>query len=442
MRLTSSEIQTLAAEAERRYIARNPESQRLHEERRHVMPGGNTRTVIHVPPFPLTIVRGEGAQLIDADGHVYTDLLGDFTAGLYGHSHPAIVGAIREALDDGLAFGAPNLYEGRLARSICARFKSVELVRFCNSGTEANLLALSLARVASGRGKIMVFEGGYHGSVFYFASRSGSPINAPFPFVVAPYNDIEGSMQVAAEHAGDLAAVLVEPLQGSSGAIVGDPQFLRALRSVTSEHDALLIFDEVMTSRLSPGGLQEVLGITPDLTTFGKYLGGGLAFGAFGGRSELMSRFDPERADSLLHAGTFNNAVLTMAAGAAGLSQIYTPAEIERLNRLGDRLRERLNEFAAGAGLPFSVSGYGSILALHFTPGPIRRVSDIPAAEALRTLLHFHLLEAGYSYARRGFIALSVPHEEADVDGFAAAVAEFLSHHASTLRRAVQAASR
>lgn len=439
--LASSETDPLVAEAERRYVERNPESQRLHNERRRVMPGGNTRSVIHLPPFPLTIVRGEGAQLIDADGHAYTDFLGDFTAGLYGHSHPAILAAIREALESGMTFGAPNVYEGQLAAAICARFRSVELVRFCNSGTEANLLALSLARVVTGREKIMVFAGGYHGSVFFFASRSGSPMNAPFPFVVSSYNDVDEATRLAAEHADDLAAVLVEPLQGSSGAIVGDPQFLGVLREITSASDAVLIFDEVMTSRLSSGGLQEVLGITPDLTTFGKYLGGGLAFGAFGGRADLMSRFDPERVDALPHAGTFNNSVLTMAAGAAGLGHVYTPAECERLNRLGDRLRERLNLFAAANGRPFSVSGYGSVLGLHFTRGPVRRVSDIPAAQGLRTLLHLHLLERGYSYARRGFIALSLPHEEADVDGFAAAVEEFLSERASLMRRAVLATS-
>jgi len=322
-------------------------------------------------------------------------------------------------------FGAPNRHETALAEAICARFPSLELVRFCNSGTEANLFALSLARVATGKPAIMVFEGSYHGGVFFFGTAEGSPINAPFPFVVAPYNDEEAAVRVIAEHADELAAVLVEPLQGWAGAIPGDRAFLQALREATAAHGVLLAFDEIMTSRLSTGGLQSAYGITPDLTTLGKYLGGGLAFGAFGGRADLMGRFDPSRADSLPHAGTFNNAVLTMAAGTAGLTRVYTAAEVQRLNGLGDRLRDRLNAYAAGEALPFLATGYGSLVGLHFARGAVRRLADLPAAPELRTLLHLHLLERGYSYARRGFIALSLPLGEDDVDGFAAVVESF-----------------
>jgi glutamate-1-semialdehyde 2,1-aminomutase len=424
--LVAADLAEFVAVAERRYVERNPESRRLHEERAEVMPGGNTRSVIHVPPFPLTIVRGEGARLYDADGHIYLDFLGEYTAGLYGHSHPVILRAIRDALDDGIVLGAPNRYETALARAVCERFSSVELVRFCNSGTEANLLALSLARVAAGKPAIMVFEGVYHGGVFFFASAEGSPINAPFPFVVAQYNDAAAAVRLIEEHAGELAAVIVEHLQGSGGVILGEQDFLRALRDATAAHDVLLVFDEVMTSRLATGGLQQVVGVRPDLTTLGKYIGGGLAFGAFGGRADLMRRFDPSRADALPHAGTFNNAVLTMAAGAAGLTQVYTAPEVARLNGLGDRLRNRLNGFAAEHDLEFCATGYGSMVGLHFTRGPVRRIADLPKADELRALLHLHLLEHGYSYARRGFVALSLPLEAADVDGFCAAVEEFL----------------
>jgi glutamate-1-semialdehyde 2,1-aminomutase len=413
--------------AERRYAERNPESRRLHEERAEVMPGGNTRSVIHLPPFPLTIVRGQGAQLVDADGHELLDFLGEFTAGLYGHSHPVILDAIRRALDDGIVLGAPNRYENVLAHALCERFPSLELVRFCNSGTEANLLALSLARVATGKPALMVFEGGYHGGVFFFASRDGSPLNAPFPFVIGTYNDAEGAAQLVAEHAHELAAVVVEPMQGSGGVIPGDPAFLRALREATAANGVLLVFDEVMTSRLSTGGLQQVLGITPDLTTLGKYLGGGLAFGAFGGRADLMERFDPSRPNALPHAGTFNNAVLTMAAGAAGITQVYTAEEVARLNGLGDRLRDRLNAFAAERDLDFCATGYGSMVGLHFTRGPVRRITDLPVAAEQRALLHLHMLERGYSYARRGFVALSLPLGAAEIDGFAEAVEGFLA---------------
>ena len=421
-----ADLAALAADAQRRYVERNPESRRLHEERAAVMPGGNTRTVIHVEPFPLTIVRGDGARLWDADGHEYVDFLNEYTAGLFGHSHPVVTQAIRDALDDGISFGAPNVYEAQLAAAVCQRFPSVELVRFCNSGTEANLLAMSLARAATGKPAIMVFEGGYHGSVFFFETSAGSPINAPFPFVVARYNDADGAARLIAERAHELAAVVVEPLQGSGGAIPGTRDFLETLRDATAANDVLLVFDEVMTSRLSTGGLQQVHGITPDLTTFGKYLGGGLAFGAFGGRADLMQRFDPSRVDALPHAGTFNNAVLTMAAGTAGL-RVYTEAEVERLNGLGDRLRDRLNAFAAANDLVLTATGYGSLVGLHFARGPLRRGSDAPKRPELKTLLHLHLLERGYSFARRGFVALSLPLGEQDVDGFAGAVEEFVA---------------
>ena len=432
-----AELTALAAEAERRYVERNPESRRLHGERARVMPGGNTRTVIHVPPFPLTIVRGEGARLTDADGHVYVDLLGEYTAGLYGHSHPVIQQAIRDALDGGMLFGAPSRHETTLAATLCERFPSLELVRFCNSGTEANLFALSLARIAAGKPAVMVFEGSYHGGVFFFGTADGSPINAPFPFVVAPYNDGETAARLIAEHADELAAVLVEPLQGWAGAIPAERAFLQELRDATAAHGILLVFDEVMTSRLSTGGLQAAYGITPDLTTLGKYVGGGLAFGAFGGRADLMSRFDPSRPDALPHAGTFNNAVLTMAAGAAGLTRVYTDAEVRRLNGLGDRLRDRLNAFAARDELPFLSTGVGSLVGFHFARGEVLRISDLPDTAELRALLHLHLLERGWSYARRGFAALSLPLDEADVDGFAAAVEGFLGEHAALVRAAV-----
>ena len=403
-------------EAIQSYVERNPESLRLHEARACVMPGGNTRSVLHVPPFPLTIVRAEGARIWDADGHEYLDFLGEYTAGLYGHSHPVIVAAIEAALADGIVLGGPNRYELELAEAIQARFPSIELLRFCNSGTEANLMAVSLARAVTGRPKIVVFEGGYHGGVLSFA-HGGSPVNAPFEFVVGRYNDPEAAALVT----GDVAAVLVEPMQGSGGVIPGDRAFLQALRDAATAHGALLIFDEVMTSRLSTGGLQQVLEIRPDLTTLGKYVGGGLAFGAFGGRADLLGRFDPSRPDAFPHAGTFNNAVLTMAAGAAGLTRVYTADEVARLNALGDRLRDRLNAIDA----VFQATGYGSMVGLHFTTAPIRRSSDSPPADEPRTLLHLHLLERGYSYARRGFVALSLPLGEDDVDGFAEAVESF-----------------
>jgi glutamate-1-semialdehyde 2,1-aminomutase len=413
------------AEAETRYVTANPESHRFHEERARFMPGGNTRTTIHQPPFPLTIVHGEGARVTDADGHEYLDFLGEYTAGLYGHSHPVIVDAIGTALAEGFVLGAPNRYEALLAEAICTRFPSIELVRFCNSGTEANLLALSLSRAVTGRAGVLVFAGAYHGGILLFA-HGISPLNPPFTWVVGEYNNATEAARLVAEHAHELAAVIVEPLQGAAGVIAGDPDFLHALREVTAAHDLVLVFDEVMTARLSPGGMQQLLEIEPDLTTLAKFVGGGLSFGAFGGRADLMRRFDPSQPDALQHGGTFNNDVLTMAAGAAGLTQVLTEAEVSRLNGLGDRLRNRLNALSTERELTFCATGYGSLIGLHFTPGPVRNEGDVPESAELRALLHLHMLEHGFSYGRRGFIALSLPLGAADVDGFAEAVEEFL----------------
>ena len=424
--LAATNLATRLTDAEARYAAANPESLRLHEQRERVMPGGNTRTTIHQPPFPLTIVRGEGARITDADGHEYVDFLGEYTAGLYGHSHPVIVEAIREALADGIVLGAPNRYETTLAEAVVARFPSIDLVRFCNSGTEANLLALSLARAVSGRSGVLVFAGAYHGGILLFA-HGVSPLNPPFGWVVGEYNDAAGAARLVAEHADELAAVIVEPLQGAAGVIPGDAEFLTALREATAEHGVLLVFDEVMTARLSTGGMQQLLGIDPDLTTLAKFVGGGLSFGAFGGRADLMGRFDPSRPDALQHGGTFNNDVLTMAAGAAGLTRVLTAAEIARLNGLGDRLRDRLNAYGGEHGVDFCATGYGSLVGLHFTRGPVRSEHDVPAAEELRGLLHLHMLERGYSYGRRGFIALSLPLGEPEIDGFATEVEAFLT---------------
>ena len=414
------------AEAEARYVRANPESLRLHEERSRFMPGGNTRTTIHQSPFPLTIVRGHGARVTDADGHEYVDLLGEYTAGLYGHSHAVIVDAIRRALADGFVLGAPNRYEADLAEAICTRFPSIELVRFCNSGTEANLLALSLARAVTGRSGVLVFAGAYHGGILLFA-HGVSPLNPPFGWVVGEYNDAAGAARLVEEHAHQLAGVIVEPLQGAAGVIPGDPAFLHALREATASNDVLLVFDEVMTARLSRSGMQGLLGIQPDLTTLAKFIGGGLSFGAFGGRADLMGRFDPFRPDALQHGGTFNNDVLTMAAGAAGLTQVLTDDELRRLNGLGDRLRDRLNGFAVERDIEFCATGYGSLVGMHFTSGPVRNEDDLPEPAELRGLLHLHMLERGFSYGRRGFIALSLPLEEADIDRFAAGVEEFLT---------------
>src|SRR5579859_124288 len=430
--LRNADIDTALAEAKEAYIARNPRSFARFVEATAVMPGGNTRTVLHYAPFPLGFARGEGCHLTDLDGAEYVDFLGEYTAGIYGHSHPVIRAAVDRALDAGINFGGTNLIEAKFARAVCERF-GLERVRFTNSGTEANLLAISLARIFTRRPKVMVFDGGYHGAVFGFAG-GGSPINAPFDYVLAPYNDVAGTRALIDQHADELALVILEPMMGGGGCIAASPEFLTMLREATTQVGALLILDEVMTSRLSPGGLQQVRGIKPDLTTFGKYIGGGMSFGAFGGRADIMDLFDPRRPDALPHAGTFNNNVLTMSAGLAGLTEIYTPDAARALNARGDALRERLNAICRRHDAPMQFTGRGSMLSVHMMRGPIRSAADAAKGDVkLKELFFFDMLAAGIWLARRGMMTLSLPVGDAECDKLAAAVEEFLSSRRSLL---------
>jgi glutamate-1-semialdehyde 2,1-aminomutase len=421
-------------EAEQRYVAANPKSRARHAEAARSLPGGNTRSILYYPPFPVTIRRGEGARLFDLDGHAYLDFLGEYTAGLYGHSDPVIQSAVREALSDGILLGAPNRYEAELARLMCDRFPSVELVRFCNSGTEANLNALMGARALTGRSHVMVFEHAYHGGMLSFG-QSASPMNIPFDYVFGRFNDLDYTTAQIERHGDDLAAIIIEPMMGAGGCIAGEASFLQGLREAATRHGIILIFDEVMTSRLSPGGLQGKLGILPDLTTFGKYLGGGMSFGAFGGRAELMSRFDPARPDAIPHSGTYNNNVLTMAAGVAGLSKVFTPEAADALSASGERLKARLNGIGERHGAPVQVTGVGSILCMHFQSEPIRQPADAAhTPAAARALFHLEMLARGFYVARRGFLALSLPLTAADHDAFAAAFEDLLEAYGPVLR--------
>jgi len=421
--LRNTDIDAALDEAKENYVTSAPSSLARYVEAATVMPGGNTRTVLHYAPFPLAMARAQGCRMWDADGREFIDFLGEYTAGLYGHSNPVIRAALDRALDNGISFGASNMIEARFARAVCQRF-SLERVRFTNSGTEANLLAISLGRIFTRRRKVLVFNGSYHGAVFGFAA-GGSPINVPFEYIVAPYNDIEQTRTLITD---ELALVILEPMIGSGGCIPASAEFLAMLRQETTRVGALLILDEVMTSRLAPGGLQSVVGVKPDLTTLGKYVGGGMSFGAFGGRAELMDLFDPGRADALPHAGTFNNNVLTMSAGLAGLTDVYTPDVAKALNARGETLRIRLNEVCEAVDAPLQFSGIGSMLAVHAMRGPV--TSPEVAAKAspkLKELFFFDMLARGIWLARRGMMTVSIPIGDAECDALVAAVDEFLS---------------
>ena len=428
--LTNSTVNAALDEARARYTAANPASLAAHVEATAVMPGGNTRTVLFHAPFPLTMARGEGCRLWDADGHQYIDMLGEYTAGLYGHSNPVIRAAIDGALDGGWNLGGHGVMEARLARLVCDRFPSLDLVRFTNSGTEANLMAIATALAVTGRRRVMVFGGGYHGGILYFGAKGASfgiPINAPHDWVLAPYNDAAATAALIDDSIG---AIIIEPMQGSGGCIPADPAFLAMLRAEATRVGAVLIFDEVMTSRMSAGGEQARLGITPDMTTLGKYIGGGMSFGAFGGRRDIMERYDPRRPDAIPHAGTFNNNVLTMAAGVAGLTRLFTPEAATALFERGEALRAELD----GIAPRMRWTGLGSLMTVHFQDSPPHSAAGLRDRPDLRELFFLDMLERGFYLAKRGMVALSLEIGAAETEGFVEAVQEFAQVRGVLLR--------
>lgn len=421
------------AEAEARFADANPKSAAAYADACKGLPGGNTRTVLFYPPFPVMLARGQDCRLWDADGHEYLDFQVEQTAGIYGHSEPRILNAVRAAMDEGVTLGGPTTREAKLADLFRARFPAVDLARFTNSGTEANLLALSTARAVTGREKLIGFTGSYHGSVVSFGPY-GDKLNVPFPWTFCRYNDIEGARKTIREMAKDLAAVILEPMTGSGGCIPATPEFIAMLREETEKVGALLIFDEVMTSRLSPGGLHGAWDVKPDLVTFGKYLGGGLTFGAFGGSQQVMERFDPRRPDALAHAGTFNNNVLTLSAAIAGLEHVYTPEAANKLNASGDKLRGRLNDVLKTAGVAGQVTGIGSMMMVHMTPESLTSPEDSgKVPNVLRGLMHLAMMERGFYIARRNMIVLSLPMSDADIDGLVNAFKDAVEQHAAVL---------
>lgn len=432
--LANADADEALADAKAAYAAQHPASRRVHQAAIGHLPGGNTRTGIFFDPFPIAWARGEGAWLWDEDGHRCIDFLGEATAGIYGHNHPLIRAAVETQLDRGWNLGGHTALEGEMAALLTARFPSLERVRFANSGTEANMFAVQTARVMTGRPAVLGFAGCYHGGLLTFTAAE-NPLNMPIPTVIAPYNDTDAAAALIDAHAASLAAVIIEPMIGGGGCIPASLAFLQMLRERTQRHGIVLIFDEVMTSRLSPGGLQAKLGITPDLTTLGKYIGGGFTAGAFGGRADLMERYDPRQDTPLQHSGTYNNNVFSLRAGIAGLGRIYTPAAAIALNERGDALRHRLNAICREADVALQVTGLGSMLAFHARRQPVLTPADAAEGKAkIRELLFYDLLAHGiYTMPRRGFMALSLPLTDADFAQLAAGLEEFVAARRSLL---------
>lgn len=430
----NTDVNDALDEAKAHYAGNNPGSRKVYEAALTSMPGGNTRTGIFYEPYPLMFERGEGARLWDVDGHEYCDFVSEQTAAIYGHSHPVIREAVLQRLDLGWNLGGHTSLEHELAEILTKRFPSMQRVRFVNSGTEANMFAIQLARNFTERPAVLGFQGCYHGGFLTFAAKI-NPLNVPFETVVATYNDVDDAAAQIDQSAQRLACVVIEPMIGAGGCIPATLPFLSMLREKTRKHGILLIFDEVMTSRLGPGGLQAITGVIPDLTCLGKYIGGGFSAGAFGGPAEIMDRFDPRRKDALPHSGTYNNNVFTLSAGIAGLRRVYTSEAANELNARGEALRLRLNQAIEKTGIAMQFTGYGSMMNVHMRSGTIRSPADAAQGDPkLRELFCLDMLAQGiYVTPKRGGVILSLPHSTADGDALVSATEEFMSARRSLL---------
>ena len=432
-------VKAAIADARSRYAAANPRSRAADEDAARHLPGGNTRTILHFEPFPLTMVGGDGAELTDLDGHRYIDCVGEYSAALFGHSNEIIKAAIHETLDSGVTMGAPTPYERELAGLLCERFTSMDQVRFCNSGTEANLMALATARVTTGRNTLLAFNDAYHGGVIKFLGGRCA-LNMPFDFVLADYNDIDSTASMIDRVGKDLAGVIVEPILGAGGNIQGNRKFLQMLREKTKQVGALLIFDEIKTARLGPSGVQGMVDVEPDLTTLGKFIGGGLPTGAFGGSAEVMQQYNPRRQGALAHAGTFNNNVFSMAAGCAAMSKIYTPERAQEFLDWSEAFRLSLNDMFASKEVPMYANGLGSMIAIHFSREPTKRPSDItPGCRSLRPLLHMELLLDGLLICGRGDLFLSLPMDDGHLARARGALEQFADRYKPLIEQALTA---
>jgi glutamate-1-semialdehyde 2,1-aminomutase len=430
------------------YTAKTGRSRVLHDEAVAVMPGGNSRTTTFFDPYPFYFERGQGAHVWDVDGTERVDFNNNYTSLVLGHAMPEVIKAVQEVATSGLSFPGPTEYEVRLAEVLVRRLPSLESVRFTNSGTEATMNAVRLARAFTGRPKLAKFEGAFHGTHDWVmvsvspdpktagsrrnpkpvASSAGVPAAVLKNVVVLPWNDAEACEEILTREAGNVAALIVDPYLCNGGLVLPAPGFLERLRAVTEQHGIVLIFDEVISFRTAWGGAQERLGVRPDLTTLGKIIGGGLPVGAFGGRADIMTAYDPRKGGPRIsQGGTFNANPVTMAAGLATLNTL-TPDAYGRLDALGDRLRGGVSRLLAATRRKGQVTGVGSLFWLHWTTETLTdyRSTRAKDAEAARRVF-LGLLNEGILLTQRGLGACSLAMTDEDVDRFVNALARVLA---------------
>lgn len=420
-------------------------SQQLFERAQAFIPGGvnsPVRAFRSVGGTPRFFAAGYGARVSDADGESYLDYVGSWGPLILGHAHPEVVAAVQDAAAKGLSFGAPTEAEVEMAELLCTLVPSLEMVRLVSSGTEATMSAIRLARGYTGRDVLIKFEGCYHGHsdsllvkagsgllTFGNPSSGGVPADVARHTLVLDYNDTAGLEAVFAEHGGRIAAVIVEPVAGNMNLIAPQPAFLKTMRKLCSDHGAVLIFDEVMTGfRVGAGGAQGLYGISPDLTTLGKVIGGGMPVGAFGGRREIMAKVAP--LGPVYQAGTLSGNPVAVAAGLATLKRIRRAGFYDDLTRRTRQLVDGLIGAASRHGVPFSAQSIGGMFGLYFRPACPQTFAEVMEADKDAFNRFFHaLLEAGHYFAPSAFEAgfVSAAHSEADIASTIAAAESVFS---------------
>jgi glutamate-1-semialdehyde 2,1-aminomutase len=420
-------------------------SQEIFAAAQNLMPGGVSspvRAFKSVGGQPIVFDRVKNSYIWDVDGNQYIDYVGTWGPAICGHAHPEVIAALHEALEKGTSFGAPSVLENLLAEMVIDAVPSIEMVRFVNSGTEACMAVLRLMRAFTNREKIIKFEGCYHGHADMFLVKAGSgvatlglpdspgvPKSATSHTLTAPYNDLEAVKALFAQNRDEIAGVILEPVVGNAGFITPDAGFLEGLRELTHEHGALLVFDEVMTGfRIAYGGAQEKFGVTPDLTTLGKVIGGGLPVGAYGGRRDIMSMIAP--AGPVYQAGTLSGNPLAMTAGIKTLELLQRPGTYEYLEQITRQLADGLLQIAQDTGHPACGGNISAMFGLFFTSGPVHNYEDAKRSDMAKFgRFHRGMLDRGVYLAPSQFEAgfTSLAHTEADIQETLTAAREVLS---------------
>lgn len=417
----SSQIEKKIIDA---YQEKFPLSKVHHERLINYIPGGATRSLSYFKPYPIHISHGRGAYVYTHEGHALLDVTNAYGALVHGHGDPDVVEAVSQGIENGSQYSSPTEGQYRLARLLCERIPGFDKVRFVNSGTEATLFAMRTARAVTGRDKILKMTGGFHGTHDSVAASTkknvitaGIPAGMTQDILEVPFNDGDALERVVRENADTLAAVIMEPFLGAGGVVLPAPGFLERARQVTSDHNVLLIFDEIFSYRVDTGGCQRLFGVVPDLTCVGKVVGGGLPIGVFGGKDAYMNIFCHEHTKMpLYHSGTFNGYETVMQAGFAALSK-FDERAVATINLLGDRFQAGLLKSFRSNGLNIVSNQIGSLLNLHFVNHKTTTAAHVQeSVEELHSLMHLSLLNKGVFTIPRGLFILSTVMSESEID--------------------------